>query len=154
MRTTSVEIDIKERSELIFDLMHDYERRLEWDPFMRQAYLLNNATAAGPGVSSRCVARKHAGGMAMDTVYITFKRPSVAAVKMTRGPFFLLSFGASIRHTTIDESSTRVVYRYSFKARPRWSAMLTEPVINKVLYRETKQRLQALRRFVESTPTN
>jgi hypothetical protein len=34
----------------LFALTQDYARRLEWDPFLKSAELLNGATAAGVGV--------------------------------------------------------------------------------------------------------
>ena len=51
--STSIEIDVP--PENAFDLIHDYSRRLDWDPFLRKAYLLNGASRADVGVSSRCV---------------------------------------------------------------------------------------------------
>ena len=89
MHTGSAAIDIQAAPDAVFDMIHDYDRRLDWDPFLRKAHLLNDARVADIGVESRCVARRAVGGLAMDTVYVSFTRPSVAAVKMTRGPFFL-----------------------------------------------------------------
>lgn len=144
-----VVIDIHAASGDVFDLVHDYSRRLEWDPFLREARLLDGAEVSGIGVSSRCVARRSVGGFAMDTVYVTFTRPTVAAVSMTRGPWFLRAFGASIRHDTISDGSVRVTYRYTFKACPRFLAFLIEPVVQLIFRRETSRRLSALKHFVE-----
>ncbi|WP_442509664.1 SRPBCC family protein [Novipirellula sp. SH528] len=149
MPSAVLTIDIHAASEDVFDLIHDYSRRLEWDTFLREARLLNGAQVADVGVSSRCIARCAVGGAAMDTNYITFSRPTVAAVSMTRGPWFLRSFAASIRHEIIDDDTVRVSYRYSFKAFPRLLAFLIEPVIQWVFRRETSRRLSALKCFVE-----
>ncbi|EMI20093.1 hypothetical protein RMSM_02973 [Rhodopirellula maiorica SM1] len=100
MPATSVAIEIHANSEEIFDLIHDYSRRLAWDPFLREALLLNGAQSARVGVASRCVARKAVGGLAMDTKlamdteYVSFTRPTVAAVSMTQGPIFIRRFAA------------------------------------------------------------
>ena len=85
----------------------------------------------------------------MDTAYVSFTRPSVAAVKMTRGPFFLRSFAASLRQDCIGDNTTRVTYRYNFSSRPRWLAILVEPIAGWVFRRETCRRLTALKRFLE-----
>jgi hypothetical protein len=143
-------IDIDAAPEAIFDLIHDYSRRLDWDPFLREARLLDGAQVAGRGISSRCVARWAVGGLAMDTVYVSFTPPRVAAVNMTRGPIFLRSFAASIRQDRIDDNTTRVTYRYRFEARPRWLACFVEPIVGRVLHRETGRRLLALKRFLEA----
>ena len=149
MPTTLLSIDIHAMSEDIFDLIHDYSQRLHWDPFLREARLVDGAEVADIGVSSRCVARRAVGGMAMDTVYVTFSRPTVAAVSMTRGPWFLRSFAASIRQHRIDDRTVRVSYRYNFRASPRFLAFLIEPVVQWVFHKETSRRLSALKLFVE-----
>ena len=149
MRTASVTIDIDAAPEAVFDLIHDYSRRLDWDPFLREARLLDGAAVAARGISSRCVARRAVGGLAMDTVYVSFTRPRVAAVNMTHGPIFLRSFAASIRQDRIDGNTTRVIYRYHFEVQPRWFAFLIEPIVGRVFHRETCRRLEALKRFLE-----
>ena len=149
MPSSSVTIDIHVAPEAVFDLIHDYSRRLDWDPFLREAKLLNGALVADRGISSRCVARWAVGGLAMDTVYVSFTRPFVAAVKMTHGPNFLRSFAAAIRQDPIEDNSTRVTYCYNFKARPRWLAFFIEPVVGWVFQRETLRRLAALKRYLE-----
>jgi len=148
--TGSAVIDIRAAPEAVFDLLHDYSRRLDWDPFLRQARLLDGARVADIGVTSRCIARRAVGGMAMDTIYVSFTRPVVAAVKMTRGPFIFRSFAASIRQDRIDDNTTRVTYHYNFEAQPRLLAFLIEPIVRRVFHRETRQRLASLKRFLET----
>lgn len=73
---------------VVFDLVHDYRRRLEWDTLLQAAYLEGGATAAGQGVTAVCVGRRSLGGLALRTVYVTFERPTLAAVKMVNAPAF------------------------------------------------------------------
>jgi hypothetical protein len=40
----------------LFRLSQDYDRRLEWDPFLRSARLSGAAREAGAGVQAVCVA--------------------------------------------------------------------------------------------------
>ncbi len=75
--------------EQVFDLTQDYPHRLEWDPFLSDARLLDAAPTPQIGVKAVCVDHR---GFSMEVVYVAYKRPEVAAVKMTRGPFFLSSF--------------------------------------------------------------
>jgi hypothetical protein len=42
-------------SEVVFDLIHDYRRRLEWDTLLRAAYLDEGCSVTGKGVTSVCV---------------------------------------------------------------------------------------------------
>src|SRR5690349_5911791 len=99
----------------LFDLSQDYDRRLEWDPFLRSARLVGDARAAGVGVRALCVARS---GWAMETEYVSFNPPRATAVKMTRGPWFLDSFAGSWRFEEEAPGRTRVSFRYSLTARP------------------------------------
>ena len=42
-----------------------------------------------------------------------------------------------------------VIYLYNFQAKPRLLAWLLEPLMNRILRRETTRRLHALRRYLE-----
>ena len=98
MRSRSREetILIDASPESVFDLIHDYKRRLEWDPFLKEATLLDRDSAA-LGATCLCVSKNSFGGMAMDAVSVSFDRPHVAAVKMVRGTGVLEWFAATLR---------------------------------------------------------
>jgi len=149
MRTVEAAIEIRARPEAVFDLIHDYARRLEWDPFLKEACLLEGAEAAGPGVKARCTARNGFGGLAMETIYLSFDRPVVAAVKMTKGPAVLETFAASLRQEDVGSGLTRVTYRFNFSTRPRWLRALAGPIASVLFLREVRQRLEALKSYME-----
>jgi hypothetical protein len=139
-------IEIRGAPEAIFDLVHDYGRRLDWDPFLREATILGGADEAGGGVLTRCVAHN---GLAMETVYVSFIRPRSAAVKMTRGPAIFAAFAASWNQEEVEPGLTRVVYQFHLAARPNWLRWLFDPILNWVLARETRKRLAALKKTIE-----
>src|SRR5262245_45048543 len=116
MPSQSLSVDIAASPERVFDLLHDYQRRLAGDPFLRRAEGLC-AAAAGLHVRTLCVAKWSSGGMGMETEYVSFDRPHVAAVRMTRGPWIFRSFAASIRQDSNPDGSTRVTYRFNFQPR-------------------------------------
>ena len=134
--------------ERIFDLLHDYARRLEWDPFLRRADVIDG-DVAGLHVRTLCVAKWSSGGLGMETEYISFKRPSLAAVRMTQGPWFFGSFAASIRQRPRADGTTRVTYRYHFRVRPRWLSPVVAPLLRFVFTREARSRLEALKARLE-----
>ena len=107
VRSVEASINIQAKPEVVFDLIHDYSRRLEWDTFLQEACLLDGAERAGLGVKARCTARNGFAGFAMETVYVSFDRPRVAAVKMTNGPAILETFAASLRQASADVSPLR-----------------------------------------------
>jgi ribosome-associated toxin RatA of RatAB toxin-antitoxin module len=140
-------IEIRADRSAVFALTQDYDRRLSWDPFLTEARLLGGATRAGIGVRAWCVARH---GLGMETEYITFDPPQLAAVKMTRGPAFLASFAGSWVLRDLPGGATQVAFRYHFTPRPRWLAFLVGPVFRLVFARETRRRLTALKAALET----
>ena len=134
--------------EVVFALTQDYSVRLKWDPFLRTAVLLNGATEPCVGVRAWCVARS---GIGMETEYVSFTPPRIAAVKMTRGPKILETFGGAWEFTPIDGARTKVMFRYQLRARPRWLAWLIEPVARWWFSRETRLRVVALAKALART---
>lgn len=132
----------------VFDLVHDYDRRLEWDTLLSEARLLGGATEAGLGVSSLCVGKGRLLRLGVESVYIIFERPRVAAVQGTGGSWIFERFAASIRHQPLSEGRSRVVYAGDVRTRPRWLAWLVEPVATWAFRRETRRRLEALRAYL------
>ena len=149
MKSLEARIDIEAEPEAIFDLIHDYDRRLDWDPFLQEACLIDGARKADVGVRSICVAGGWFAGLTMETMYVSFRRPDIAAVKMTKGPFVLSSFAASIAVGRGAMSRSTVTYRFNLRTRPSWFRFVMEPVAARVFRRETRLRLIALKRHLE-----
>ena len=137
----SVEVDAGPGA--LFDLTQDYSGRLAWDPFLEEARLLDEADRADVGVRAWCVARN---GWGMETRYVSFHRPGACAVEMTRGPWFFRSFAGSWRFDPIGPGRTRVTFTYHVVGRP---AFLTG-WLGRAFARETRRRLDALKRAAES----
>jgi hypothetical protein len=148
MHHGSVSEEMPASCEEVFDLLHDYDRRLEWDTLLSAAYLADGYARAELGATSVCVGRTALGRIALKTVYVTFDRPRLAAVKMVNAPLAFGSWAASIRHDELGPASSRLTYTWSFAARPRWLAWLLEPVIGLVFQWETRKRLRALRTYL------
>jgi ribosome-associated toxin RatA of RatAB toxin-antitoxin module len=132
----------------VFMLTQDYSRRLSWDPFLRHAELVGGAVSPGIGVRAWCVAKS---GMGMETEYVSFAPPRIAAVKMTRGPWILESFGGAWEFTPVGNDSTEVAFRYQFRTRPRWLAWLIEPLARRWFSWETRKRVIALQGALQKT---
>ena len=130
----------------VFALTQDYSRRLSWDPFLRRAELVGGATAPGVGVRAWCVARL---GMGMETEYVSFAPPRIAAVKMTRGPWVLESFGGAWEFSPIGNHTTKVTFRYQFRTRPRGLEWLLEPLARCWFSWETRKRVAALQKTLQ-----
>lgn len=136
----------------VFRLLHDYDRRLQWDTLLQDARLCSNWTEAQLHASSVCTGRWYLGGIALETQYISFNPPAVAAVKMLNCPPFFASFAATIRHRDLSDGTSSVEYIYHFTGRPTWLRPLLHPVMAAVLRWETRKRLRALRQFLCDGP--
>jgi hypothetical protein len=142
----SVSAIIAAPSTAVFDLLHDYSRRLEWDTLLRAAYLTDGHTAAGKGVTSVCVGRRSLGSLTFKTVYVTFERPSRAAVKLLNAPPFFATWAASIQHQDLSAQESRITYTFHFTVRPRLLRPLLDPLVERLFRWETQKRLRALQR--------
>lgn len=136
-------IEVVAEPAVLFDLTQDYSHRLGWDPFLKEAKLLDGAEKPGIGVLALCVAHN---GFGMETRYVSFNPPGACAVEMTRGPWFFRSFSGSWRFDGMEPGRTRVTFIYSLVGRPA----LLSGLLRFIFARETRRRLQALKRTAES----
>jgi hypothetical protein len=133
----------------VFDLLHNYERRLEWDTLLQKAYLEAEFPESGKDAISVCQGKNFLGGFALRTQYISFERGKVAAVKMLNKPPFFDSFAASIRHQDIGQDQSEIIYKVNFTAKPKFLRWLLNPVMRAIFTWETKKRLVSLKKYFE-----
>ena len=137
-------IIVESNIEHIFDFTQDYNKRLKWDTFLKKADLIGDATIAHTGVKAYCIAKN---GLGMETQYITYNRPKVTAIKMTKGPFMFKAFLGSWTFKKLSKNRTEVVFLYAFTLRFPFS-LLTRFIKNN-LESNVKQRLIDLKNKVE-----
>lgn len=147
MPHNSVTETIPAPSAAVFRLLHDYDRRLEWDTLLQDARLCANWREAQLHAQSVCTGRWYLGGVALKTEYVSFTPPAVAAVKMLNRPPFFDKFAATIRHRDLADGKSSVEYKYHFIARPSWLRWLLHPAMAAIFRWETRKRLRALRQF-------
>jgi ribosome-associated toxin RatA of RatAB toxin-antitoxin module len=136
---------INEKPEQVFDFTQDYNKRLKWDTFLKKADLIDGAKSAEKGVKAHCVAKN---GIGMVTEYVTYNRPKVTAIKMTKGPFMFNSFLGSWTFKEMSNNKTEVVFLYSFSLRFPFN-LLTKTIKNN-LRTNVKKRLIDLKNKIEN----
>jgi len=139
------EFEVDASAEQLFDWMHNYDLRAQWDTFT-QSTLLGDAPAGVGGVV-RSTSKNN--GLSMDTMYVSFQPGKVAAVKMVKGPYVFHSFAGSWNFKALGPQRTRVVFSYSMTARPRWLSWLLTPAVVCVFQRETKKRIASLQAWAK-----
>ena len=133
-----------------FELTQDYRLRKVWDPFITESKLLDGATQADVGVKNWVRARN---GFSMTVEYVSYKPPSVTAMKMIDGPWFFSSFGGSWLFKPITDLSTAVTFQYTFKTRWAWLQPLIDPIIKQVFTWDIKARVLGLKKYAEQSPS-
>lgn len=141
----SESIIIDQTSEKIFDFTQDYTKRLSWDTFLKRAELIDGATKADKRVKAYCVAKN---GIGMETEYVTFNRPKVTAIKMTKGPYMFSSFLGSWTYKELKPNQTEVIFLYSFTLRFPFN--LAKAFMKNNLQNNVKQRLKDLKNKMEA----
>jgi hypothetical protein len=131
---------------VLFDLLHDYSLRSQWDTFTPDAELLD-AGAAARGVAVRCT-DKH--GRTMVTRYCAFDRPHVATVRMTHGPWPFVRFGGCWRIVARGDRNCELMVSYHITTRPAWAQPLLDPLVGLLFSYHTRKRLRALQQFILS----
>lgn len=141
-------IVIDDKAERVFDFTQDYSNRLKWDTFLKKAYLIDGTTTAHKGVKACCVAKN---GIGMVTEYVTYNRPRVTAIKMTKGPYMFKSFLGSWTFKELPDNKTEVIFLYSFSLNFPFN-LLTKFIKNN-LQTNVKQRLIDLKNNIETEST-
>lgn len=140
---------------LVFEAINNYGRRLEWDTLLRDAEILAasgdilpRSTPLVAGMRVRSYARWLSGGVVMETLYTLCEFPS-AELEMVKGPWFFESFRATAHLKGTADGCTCWTGEYIFTCRPRALRWILEPVVTWVFLRETRMRVNGMRKWME-----
>ena len=136
--------------EALFDLTQNYAKRLAWDPFP-ECYEFHGTNEPSVGAELTVKAKN---GFSMRVKYVSFNRPRVAAIEMVRGPWFFKRFAGAWQFLPESASASRVSFKYSVEARPSVLAPLVNRLLARSFGEHARQRLLALKHFVESGAAN
>ena len=132
----------------LFAIAQDYGVRLEWDSFSREMVFLDGARQAAPGVRAWGRSRN---GLAMEVEYITVNPPTVAAMRMIRGPRFFSQFSGSWKFKALGPDETLATFNYHFTTPWKHLRPIVDLALSYLLSREMDRRLHDLRRAAEKT---
>lgn len=122
-----------------FHISQDYACRSLWDPFAKRIQREANGHVS--------ITAWH--GMQMRIKYVSWRPPECAAIQMVDGPRVLKQFAGSWRFIQHASDVVEVRFRYQLKAAPGWHFL--ESWMLRYFNMETKRRLDALKRYLEST---
>lgn len=146
MATFARSIEVQAPREWLFDVMQDYDRRLEWDEFLSRAELIDGARRPSLGVRALCVDRS---GRAMTTEYVSFHRPERVAIKMTEGPWMFESFAGSWVYRAVSAERTELTFRYGMELRPRVLGKIGDRLLARIFGADMEKRLASAKARLE-----
>jgi ribosome-associated toxin RatA of RatAB toxin-antitoxin module len=133
--------------EWVYDVSQDYSVRYEWDPFPERISLLDGADEIEPGVKVCVKARS---GLEMEVEFVQVRRPTVAAISMTKGPTIIGKFAGSWIFDDQGNGATLVRFRYLVKMKNRILHVLLAPFARLYFGRVISLRIRGLQRYCES----
>jgi hypothetical protein len=142
------EFDMPATAEVVFDAFHYHHWRQRWDSLVHATHVLDGAPCPYVGAVT-----DNAGGgilraLAMQTEFISYDRPKVAAARMRGRAFPFARWAASMRHQPLDGQRSVMVYTYSFETMPRALRWLLDPVTKLVFDWQTRKRFARMQAFL------
>jgi ribosome-associated toxin RatA of RatAB toxin-antitoxin module len=142
MPTIQCTEEIRAGADALFALSQDYERRLSWDPFLREIGTLDGVTETRVGVAVRVRARN---GLTMVVRYTTVDAPTRVAMTMVSGPAMFRRFSGAWTFEPLATDRTRVTFRYHFDLKTAVARVVLAWFVARVLRWEMARRLDALK---------
>ena len=146
MATIEFELAINASPEFVYSVSQDYSVRYKWDPFPEKIELLNGATSIEKGTKAFVVAKS---GLKMEVEFVQVAPPTTAAIKMTKGPFFIKTFAGSWIFKAASNGSTDAKFIYSIKTKNWALPFVSDVIANWYFSSVIKRRLNGLKSYCE-----
>jgi hypothetical protein len=135
-------------AEVVFDAFHYHAWRHRWDSLVEATHVIGGAECPYAGALTENAGGGALRGLAMTTQFISFDRPRVAAATMRGESFPFRRWAASMRHRSLEDGTSVMIYTYSFEVKPRRWRWLVEPVTKMVFDWQTRRRFARMRKFL------
>jgi hypothetical protein len=142
------EFDMPAPVDVVFDAFHYHEWRHRWDSLVDATRVLDGAPCPYVGAVT-----DNAGGgllrpLSMQTEFISYERPKLAAAAMLGRSFPFARWAASMRHKPLPDGRSVMLYTYSFETSPRLLRWLLDPITKRVFDWQTRKRFGRMQRFL------
>lgn len=133
---------------LVFDAFHYHCWRQRWDSLVRATHVLGGAAAPFVGAVTDNAGSGLLRGLRMQTRFISYQPPVVAAATMIGASFPFARWAASMRHRPGPPGHSVMIYCYSFESRPAALRRLTDPIVGLIFDWQTRKRFRRLQRWL------
>ena len=135
-------------TEVVFDAFHYHHWRHKWDTLVSATHVLGDHPCPFVGALSQNTGAGWLSGLTMQTQFISYDRPKVAAAKMLGQSFPFAKWSASMRHQPIGPNESLMIYTYSFDGGDTCVSRLLQPIVRIVFNWQTKKRFECLQKFL------
>jgi hypothetical protein len=134
---------------VVFDAFHYHHWRARWDSLVSATHVLGGAPCPFVGAITHNAGAGALRGLSMQTQFISYDRPRVAAASMLGKSFPFTRWAASMRHHAVGPHQSMMVYTYSFEVAPYSLRWIIRPFVEWIFYWQTSRRFARLREFLE-----
>lgn len=133
---------------VVFDAFHYHHWRHRWDSLVSATEVVGGALCPYVGAVTQNAGGGWMRGLSMQTRFVSFDRPHLAAASMVGTSFPFSRWAASMRHKDAGANASLLIYTYSLEVAPHWLAWLLRPVVHIVFAHQTRKRFRRLQNFL------
>lgn len=134
---------------VVFDAFHYHHWRVRWDSLVSSTRVQGGAPCPYVGAVTENEGRGLLRALAMQTRFVSFDRPHVAAAAMLGRSFPFTRWAASMQHRAAGPKRSLLIYTYTFECGPPALRWLMEPAVRCIFNWQTHRRFARLQRFLE-----
>lgn len=144
-----LELPMPAPAAVVFDAFHYHHWKAQWDTLVADTRISNGAPCPYVGAISTNGAAGLLRPLAMQTEFVAFDRPRLAAATMRGRSFPFGKWAASMRHVPAGGNSSTLIYTYTLETHPPALRCLMEPVVDRLFLRATRRRFRRLAAWLE-----
>lgn len=134
---------------VVFDAFHYHHWKARWDSLVADTQISGGAPCPYVGAISTNSGAGVLRPLAMETEFVAFERPRLAAATMRGRSFPFGKWAASMRHVPLEGGHSTLIYTYTLETRPAGLRWLMEPVVDRIFLRATRRRFGRLAAWLE-----
>ena len=148
MAHRTFEFQMPASESVVFDAFHYPHWRSQWDSLVSHSQVTDGAPCPYVGATTKNTGAGILSVLSMQTQFVSFDRPRVAAAAMLGQSFPFKRWAASMRHREAGSDQSVLIYTYTFDVFPvplRWAI---EPIVVGIFNAQTNRRFSRLRKFL------
>jgi hypothetical protein len=149
MAHRTFEFHMPAHESVVFDAFHYHFWRSRWDSLVSATHVIGGAACPYVGAITQNAGGGALRGLSMQTQFISFDRPNLAAAAMVKQSFPFTRWAASMRHRATGTNQSVLIYTYTFEAGPPILRRLLEPVVKFAFDWQTTRRFLRLQQFLK-----